>query len=689
MTEVLNLGGPWEFQVTDDVEPPLRGTWQPIDLPVSWWIAGIDTTGPVWFRRRLNVPWSSGRVVVRFGAVDYEADVWLDERRIGGHTGGFAPFSIDITGVVGDHQLLVRVDVPEDEYGTEFPHTKRALRGVLGHHDARPGSWGPRGQERCAGGIWAPITMTHHSIASLESFGFTTKLLGPDAQATATVRLNLVGTEPRWATVRVKLADETGHCYEMWTETWLLPGTQDIVVEGYLASPRLWWTWDHGEPHLYRATVHLDFDGVAVSLGSHTVGVREIAVDNGWHWTLNGRPIFIRGSNYIGSQWLSELSVDRTETDVGLAVAANLNMLRVHAHVTVDSFYDACDRAGILVWQDLPMQWGYRDSAETYAVARTMVDELIKLHGWRPSLAFWCAHNESPWNEPWMAEEAGKFVPDQNQRLDHELAALFRRLDPTRPALANSGAGDGHTYPGWYWGAWTDVHELPGGAFVSEYGAEAVPDLDTLRTFLPEGSTAEDWAYHGFQHHENATKAGVTWDMPVQQVIEITQRYQALVIQNSTETYRRKKRERVQGVLQFMLVDPWPCISWSVLDVARRPKLGYEALRMAMQPVLPSIEADGNTHAADEPVTFGVWWINDFPRAFRDATLSWSLTDFTGAELASDRRIVHLLADDARRVMQAGPFRLSPGDYQLMTSLTRAEGEVLGTNRWNFTVLDP
>ena len=76
------------------------------------------------------------------------------------------------------------------------------------------------------------------------------------------------------------------------------------------------------------------------------VGVRSIEVGDDWVWRLNGRPVFVRGCNYIGEQWLSALTPQRAADDVALAVAANLNTLRVHAHVTAPGFYDACDAAG-------------------------------------------------------------------------------------------------------------------------------------------------------------------------------------------------------------------------------------------------------------------------------------------------------------------------------------------------------
>ena len=689
MNDVLRLDDGWELAVA------ASGPWQPTTVPGNWYLDGIDGPETVWYRCTFVIPDTLSGLYhrLRFGAADYSAEVHLDGVSLGGHTGGFAPFVFDARLAAGAHELVVAVHCPTDEFEEVWPHSKTTLRGVMGHHDARPGGWTTRGQERSSGGLWGEVTLTAHRMVAIERVGFTTALVGADADVESTVGVHLFGTMPQWVTVRLALLDDENLAYELWTDTWLQPGNNQVRVSGSLAAPRLWWTWDHGDPFRYRlqTTVEVDDGGTTemVAIDDRLVGVRSIEVGSDWVWRLNGRPMFIRGINYIGEHWLSAMTPDRAAADVQLAVGAHLNAIRVHAHVTAPAVYDACDAAGVLVWQDLPMQWGYADSADIYRVARQMVSELIDLHGWRPAVAYWAAHNESPWNEPWMMDESGRFRPDQNQRLDHELADLFRQLDPSRASIANSGAGDGHTYPGWYWGKWTDVSELPGGAFVSEYGAQAVPHLDTLRTFIPEGASVHDWEFHGFQHHEIHNKVGVNvLANSAEEIIERTQHYQARLLQFATEVYRRKKGERVQGLMPFMLVDPWPCVSWSVVDHLRRPKLGYTALARAMQPVLPSIEAEGDEYGIDEPPVFGVWWINDLPRTFRDAQLVWRLVDQSGGELATGRRTVQVRADTARRVLQAGPFQLAPGSYALETSLAAADGAELGTNRWEFRVLD-
>ncbi len=691
MTAEVHLDSGWELATSPD------GPWQPASVPGNWYLDGVDGVERVHYRCSFDLDHDGSAAAgdgwwrLHIGAADYRAEVVLDGVALGGHTGGFAPFWFDLDLAPGRHTLVVTVDCPLDPWGEVWPHAKTTVRGVMGHHDARPGGWTQRGQERSTGGLWGGVWLTRHRVVSIDAVGVTTTVVGPDVEVEQQVRCTLAGTAPRWVTVRAELHDGDGVAAEWWTDTWVDPGRADVHLAVRVAAPRLWWPWDHGEPHRYRLRTVVEdaSSGAALAMDERMVGLRSIEVGPDWIWKINGRPVFVRGCNYIGEQWLSALTPDRAAADVDLAVQANLNTLRVHAHVTVPAFYDACDAAGVLVWQDLPMQWGYDDGAEVYRVTRQMVHELVDLHGWRPSVVHWAAHNEAPWNEPWMMDDAGSFRPDRNQRLDHELAALFRRVDPSRPVIANSGAGDGHTYPGWYHGHWTDVTELPGGAFVSEYGAQAVPDLETLRTFLAEDATVHDWTFHGFQHHEIHTKVGVTvLTHTIEEIIERTQHYQSRSLQYSTEVYRRKKRERVQGVIPFMLVDPWPCISWSVLDHLRRPKSGYHALARAMQPVLASIEGDGDRFTTNDPPVFGVWWINDLPRALRSAELWWRLVDADGAELAADRRVVHVLADSARRVLQAGPFRVPPGRYALEAAVDH-DGSTLGANRWEFTVTEP
>ncbi len=156
-------------------------------------------------------------------------------------------------------------------------------------------------------------------------------------------------------------------------------------------------------------------------------GFRTVRVEPGFRWFINGQSYFLRGSNYLPSQWLAETLFpeaasgkehpfggsaggDFYSRDVGLARQANLNILRVHAHVLPPEFHEACDRAGMLVWQDFPFQWGYSDEPDFHAEAERQMQAMITGLYNHPSIIAWCCHNESPWDAPWMAGQAGEHL---------------------------------------------------------------------------------------------------------------------------------------------------------------------------------------------------------------------------------------------------------------------------------------
>ena len=183
-----------------------------------------------------------------------------------------------------------------------------------------------------------------------------------------------------------------------------------------------------------------------------------------------------------------------------LAVDANLDLLRIHAHVTRLELYDAADAAGLLLWQDLPLQWGYARGTRKQAVRQAR--EMVDLLGHHPSIALWCAHNEplaidlQP-GEPIRARDVGArprrsmFLPSWNKDvLDRSVTPRVaqgrpdpRRSTRTRACCPGVGSGgtDTHLYFGWYHGGWTASRRRCArcprlARFVTEFGAQAVPD---------------------------------------------------------------------------------------------------------------------------------------------------------------------------------------------------------------------
>jgi beta-mannosidase len=153
---------------------------------------------------------------------------------------------------------------------------------------------------------------------------------------------------------------------------------------------------------------------------------------------------------------------------------------------------------------------------------------------------------------------------------------------------------------GWYSGTWRDFRKPTSQSLVSEFGAQAVPDLSTLQTFLApgqlwpiEGGNLEVWSYHNFQLKELTEIAKVPVGKSVEELISNTQRYQARLTQFAAESLRLQKWQPVAGVFQFMFVEHWPSVNWGVVDYLRTPKPGHAALARAYQPLLPIASTRG------------------------------------------------------------------------------------------------
>ena len=520
----MDLTGSWRYRAEDNPDfsrPDFDDSaWESMQIPCNWFLGGLDHHGVVWFRtafRRRDHPGRYARL--RFAGVDYFADVFLNGVPLGHHSGYFEPFDFDVTDKLrsGKNVLAVRVDSPYETPGPDGWHLrKKLIKGVLNHHDCRPGGgWDATGQAYNTGGIWNRVTLEEHGPLTVESLRLHADLEAktPILHLDLCLRNRKRGLKRR---LEVRCAPDNfkGREYKLSTSLDIPAGDSLQRLQLPVPEVRRWCPWDRGEPNLYAVSVAVEEAGVETQFGFRTV-----RVEPGFKWFVNGEPYFPRGSNYLPSQWLSEMLLEEAasgkthpfgggptggfEADVALARRANLNLLRVHAHVLPPEFHAACDRAGMLVWQDFALQWGYSDEPAFVEEAVRQIQAMVGMLSNHPSIVMWCCHNESPSDAPWMAGQAGElYSPAHNRELDERLEQAVRALDATRYIHRNSGTGDGHAYPGWYVGSMHDFEDLPGAPFVTEYGAQGLPvKADLLRTFAafgPDGGYAElvklkDW----------------------------------------------------------------------------------------------------------------------------------------------------------------------------------------------------
>jgi beta-mannosidase len=480
----IPLTGAWQFAADSLAQslplapsptqsPPTdRIQWQAIAVPSNWYTAGHDLSGVVWYRHQFqgNPNLKNKTLQLVFEGVDYAADVWLNGRYLGFHEGYFQPFRFDVSKSLytdRPNELLVRVNSPKEIETADWSLHKRLIKGVLGHHDARPGgAWTAAAQDYNTGGIWAPVYLKVSETAAIEQVKVTPHLEMDKAQATAEVALtiNFAGQMATSVDLEMQLSPDNfpgvpdtpqHHTLQ------LKPGLNRLALPVVTDHPKRWETWDHGVPNLYGLTIKARQGDRLLDQAKTTFGFRTIAFDPTEKvWKLNGRRLFIRGTNYIASQWLSEMTPDKYQTDLELMKKANINAVRVHAHVSGQAFYDLSDRAGLLVWQDFPLQWGYTEDPKFAKEAVQQAKGMVNLLYNHPSIMAWSLHNEPPWNATWMKYKYKSYNPQQNRQLDRQLYSSLGTFDPTRYVHPYSGV-DEHPWWGWYSFTYENMHSQP------------------------------------------------------------------------------------------------------------------------------------------------------------------------------------------------------------------------------------
>ena len=622
-------------------ELPQEG-WREVALPHQWSLG--EPGGPEGARLEAEVGWyrlllpEGGPRRFLYSLGDYYQEAWLDGTHLGRHVGYFFPWLLELP---PGRELLLRVSAPKEPLGV-WPRFKRQIKGVFGQHDCRPGGTSERGQERGTGGLWGGVEVWMREEVAL--LGLTHRLLPRPGGWRLWVRLWVDAPRPFREEVALRILPEnfSGEALErrLILEGEGGRGWQEVVWD--LPGMPLWEVWERGFPHLFRLEAELLGASLSVPLGFRTVELD----GEGW-LLLNGRRLFLRGTNVIPTQWLAGYSEALAQKDVALLKEANLNAVRVHAHVTHPAFYRACDQEGILVWQDFPLQWGYAPDEAFAQEALRQARAMVEVLGAHPSLYLWCAQNE----------------PTHNRHtLGPLLSAALRAEDPTRPVKEASDFRE-HPYPGWYWGHLRDFLALPGAPLPSEFGAQALPRAELLRRVLGEAAWPPNWevyAYHNFQPHETFRVAGVEVGGSLEEFVENSQAYQARLLEFAIHAYRRGKG-RVVGYFQFMFVEPWEGITWAVVDVERVPKKGYHALKEASSPVLLSLVPYRERMEVGGPPLQEAWLISDLERPL---SLRVHLFLEGPQDLSLYEEEVALVPGEARRFFSLGELWESPLEVQ-------------------------
>lgn len=441
-TDWKNLNGLWNYAITEVGKSGVPASFDGqilVPFAVESSLSGVGKTvgakKELWYQRTFDVPqaWKNKKVLLHFGAVDWKTEVWVNDVKVGSHTGGFTPFSFDVTPALnrkGSNKLMVKVWDPTDE------------------------GYQPRGKQvRRPEGIWyTPVTGIWQTVW-LEPVGnhYIT-----DLRTTPDIDKNKLSVKV--ATDRAAAADLL--------EVKVFDGTRLVATGSSIngetvdidmpADVKL---WSPSSPFLYTLKITLKNDGKMVDEVDSYAAMRKYSTRRDGNGVvrleLNNEALFQFGPLDQG-WWPDGLYTAPTDEalryDVQKTKDFGFNMIRKHIKVEPARWYTHCDELGIIVWQDMPSgdrgpEWQNRKYFDGTEQKRSAESEACYRKEWKEIMdylySYPCIGTWVPFNEAW-----GQFKTT-------EIAEWTKQYDPSR--LVNPASGGNH-YP---CGDMLDLHNYP------------------------------------------------------------------------------------------------------------------------------------------------------------------------------------------------------------------------------------
>ena len=502
-TDWVNLNGEWEYAIKPkgEVEPNSFDGNILVPFAVESSLSGVQKevgeNNELWYKRSFAVPanWKNKDVVLNFGAVDWKADVFVNDILIGSHQGGFTPFSFNITPYLtgkSNQKLVVRVWDPSDR-GYQ-PRGKQTSNPEGIWYTPVTGIWQT---------VWLEPVATNH-ITSVKSI--------PNID-NGTMNVTVGTSQPcNTAVVEVKLLDK-GQVVAS------AKGVQGKELRLAVQNPTL---WDTSNPYLYDMKVSLTKDGKVVDDVKSYTAFRKISSKrdaNGiMRMQFNNKNLFQYGPLDQG-WWPDGLYTAPTDEallyDIVKTKDWGFNMIRKHVKVEPARWYYHCDKEGILVWQDMPSgdmgnQWAphtYNGGTDKERSSASIANyyqewkEIMDLCVSHPSVVVWV-----PFNEAW-----GQFDTEK-------VAEWTKNYDPSR--LVNPASGGNHRACGDI----LDLHNYPGPSMflfdpqrvtvLGEYGGIGLPLENHLWW------NKRNWGYVQFKNSDEVTAEYVKYANELKEMVD-------------------------------------------------------------------------------------------------------------------------------------------------------------------------
>lgn len=665
----------------------------------------------VWYYRRtfdLPAKKGDGHRFLCFDGIDYFARIWLNGVLLGQHEGMFGGPAIE----VGKHAKFgaaneVVVEVKAGNFGNKTGWKPMGPGGTVIKPWVIAGGIGgemffPLGMWRGARVEIVPQDHMERPFLATEAADEKTARLMLNLEVftdTHTLELNLHPWKNRqlvdgsrgWAisqpskshfALRVELAEKTSGktAFDQTFPLQTVAGRNFVKQPFTVAHPKLWWPNGMGEPNLYRARLTLIREGSAEDAMEFDYGIRTIRTVPGagprtadrwadWQFIVNGRPIFVKGMNWMPADILLDLPRERYRWLVGAAKAAGIQLFRIWGGgiLETEEFYETCNELGVMVWQDFPI--GNRDTPEwPQDVWEAQVMQTIFRLRNHPSLALWCGGNEF---NPYSLGNAATL-------------GIFERcvadFDPTRPMRRTSPDGGSiHTYPDmdptWY------AKLYPLVPFISETGMHNIPEPSGIRETVdaseidkPLGGMVEksfpaqhpELMHHFVEYHPSRvprmlSRASHIDDMKVPSLAALAEGTQI----GAGEFYQVFSEQMqanypvTTGLMPWVFKRPWPVIAIMLVDGFGQPTAPYYFLKRTYEPTHVLVKLPELIWAKGEQLPLAVHVTHAPATARKNLKASVEIFDAAFTSLWRKTQPVNLLPGPSVAALDFGSFTIS------------------------------
>lgn len=511
--------------------------------------------------------------------------------------------------------------------------------------------WGPR---FVTAGIWKKVQLKFWNSVKIENIKYSQIELN-DKKAILEFITEIYAAEVKTIQLNINENSEKFN---------LKKGKNKIKMQYEITNPKLWWCNGLGNANLYPFAIEIEQKKKLLDTKKLNIGLRTIELiqendqaGKSFYFKLNGKPVFMKGANVVPpDSFLTRVATSTYVSLVKNAKNANMNMLRVWGGGVYfdDAFYEACDANGILVWQDFMFACSMYPGDEKFVqnVKQEVIDNVSRLQN-HPSIAIWCGNNENDegWHN-WGWQKQFKYSKADSIQIWNDYKKVFHDMIPQTldsllpkekniywPSSPSIGwgrkesllQGDLH-----YWGVWWgkepfEMYEKKVGRFVSEYGFQGMPNLETLqKVVVVEDLNFTSEAFKNHQKHPTGYKTINEYmerDFVIPKDFEdylyVSQLLQARGMKIAIEAHRKAK-PYCMGTLFWQLNDCWPVTSWSSLDYYGNWKAAHYQVKESFAPIFLTVteKTDG----------FSIIGSNDNVEV-KAGNLKVKLIDFTGKEL--------------------------------------------------------